>query len=249
VPPFDPGPPAAWAALFDQAPLEHHVDHPSGRFRAEFGPVFYRGRLDGTARLLIIGQDPSTDETLAQRVLVGAAGQRVQGLLGKLGITRSYLMLNVFLFGITGQFDATLRTISAADPVRSYRNTLFDRVLATNPIEAVLALGVGARRALELWPGGAGLASFRLVHPTARAGVTDQWNLVLPQLQAAVAPEHGLTADPTVYGPAFTPADGAPIPRHDLPFGLPAWHGTDGTHSSRERSRTKIVWSVDGVWS
>jgi hypothetical protein len=249
VPPFDPGPPTAWATLFDQAPLDHYVGHPSGRFRTEFGPVFYRGRLDGTARLLIIGQDPSTDEILAQRVLVGAAGQRVQGLLEKVGVARSYLMLNVFLFGITGQFDTALRNASAADPVRSYRNTLFERVLATSPIEAVLTLGVGARRAVELWPGGGALALFRLVHPTARAGVTDQWNLVLPQLQAAIAPEAGRTADPTMYGPAFTPADGAPIPRLDLPFGLPAWHGTGGTHSSRERSRTRIVWTLDGVWS
>src|SRR5688500_16462974 len=77
MPPFDPGPPPAWAALFDQAPVDHYVTHPSGRFRTTFGPVYYRGRLDGTARVLIVGQDPSTDEVLAQRILIGEAGQRV----------------------------------------------------------------------------------------------------------------------------------------------------------------------------
>jgi hypothetical protein len=249
VPPFDPGPPAAWAALFDQAPLDHYVAHPSGRFRTEFGPVFYRGRLDGTARILVIGQDPSTDEILAQRTLVGAAGQRVQRLLEKLGVARGYLMLNTFLFGITGQFDATLRNASATDPLRSYRNALLDHALATNPIGAVLALGVGARRAVELWPGGGARPLFRLVHPTARAGVTDQWNGVLPGLLGAIAPEPGLAPDPTPYGPAFTPQDAAPIPRSDLPFGLPPWHGTGGTHSTRERSSTRIVWTVAGAWS
>jgi len=27
-------------------------------FRTEWGPIFHRGRLDGSARLLIVGQDP-----------------------------------------------------------------------------------------------------------------------------------------------------------------------------------------------
>src|SRR4051794_11993174 len=243
---FDPGPPAAWAGLFDQAPLAHYISHPSGRFRTEFGPVFYRGRLDGTARILIVGQDPSTDEILAQRILVGSAGQLVEGLLRKCGIARSYVMFNVFLFGITGQFDSAMRTVSAADPVRAYRNALLDRVLATTPMEAVIALGVGARHAVGLWPGSAGLQLFPLVHPTARSGVTARWNAALPQLQAALAPEPGLVPDPTPYGATFTPADMAPIPRLDLPFGLPSWHGTGGTHSPRQRSRTKILWTVSG---
>ena len=32
--------------------------YPADSFRVEWGPVFHRGRLDGTARVLIIGQDP-----------------------------------------------------------------------------------------------------------------------------------------------------------------------------------------------
>jgi len=56
--------------------------------------VFYRGRLDGSARLLCAASDPSTTERVAMRTLVGDAGQRVQGFLTKVGLTRSHLCLN-----------------------------------------------------------------------------------------------------------------------------------------------------------
>ena len=55
--------------------------YPLDSFRVEWGPVFHRGRLDGSARVLVIGQDPATHETIARRILVGEAGQRAQGLL------------------------------------------------------------------------------------------------------------------------------------------------------------------------
>src|SRR5437660_534874 len=68
--------------------------YPSADFRTEWGPIFHRGRLDGTARVLILGQDPAQHETIARRILVGEAGQRIQGFLAKLGIDRSYVMVN-----------------------------------------------------------------------------------------------------------------------------------------------------------
>ena len=64
-PQHDPGPPPEWEALFASAPLDAYVNAPAAPFHTRFGPVFYRGRLDGTARVLVVGQDPSTDETLA----------------------------------------------------------------------------------------------------------------------------------------------------------------------------------------
>src|SRR6478609_2370304 len=34
--------------------------YPQADFRTEWGPVFHRGRLDGSARVLVLGQDPAT---------------------------------------------------------------------------------------------------------------------------------------------------------------------------------------------
>jgi len=240
---FDLGPPPIWSDLFSAAPLDFYQQHPK-QFRVEFGPVYYRGRLDGTARVLIIGQDPSTDEILAQRTLVGNAGQRVQGLLRKLGLHRSYLMLNTFLFGIYGQFTKPIATLSASDPLLAYRNRLFDQVRNTNALAAVIAFGNGAGHAADHWPGAPALPVFRLLHPTAHTGVTDNWNSQLPALLAAIEPDPGAATDATPYTADFAAADSADIPRQDLPFGIPAWHGAGGATRSKRTNPLTICWSA-----
>ena len=43
-----------------------------------------------------------------------------------------------------------------------------------------------------------------------------------------------MAPDVTPYGADWTDADHVPIPRRDLPFGVPEWHGV-GSHASRGR--------------
>lgn len=76
--------------------------YPSDQFSVEWGPIFYRGRLDGSARVLALGQDPAQHETVIRRILVGEAGRRIQGFLAKLGITRHYAMVSTFLYSVCG---------------------------------------------------------------------------------------------------------------------------------------------------
>lgn len=243
-PRYDPGPPCRWERLFASAPLDHYVNHPSGRFRTAFGPVFYRGRLDGAARVLVVGQDPSTDEILAQRNLVGDAGQKLQRLLNKLGLTRSYVMLNSFVFGIKGQFDAEMEDIAQESPILAYRHHLFDRVAATNALQAIFAFGKAARTCLDLWPGHVAFQIIEFTHPSAPDNLTlPNWNAHLAAAQALVTADPGAQVDLTPYGVAFTPADSVAIPRADLPFGIPPWHGTHGTRSHRNGD-TEIVWEA-----
>src|SRR5262245_55339940 len=57
----DPGPTAAsgWAALFAETPNYRGLGRAVlGReaFRWHHGPMFYRGRLDGSAKVLVVGQ-------------------------------------------------------------------------------------------------------------------------------------------------------------------------------------------------
>jgi hypothetical protein len=82
--------------------------YPPGGFRTEWGPIFHRGRLDGSARVLVIGQDPAQHEAIVRRILVGEAGQRAQGFLAKLGITKSYVSINTFLLACWVRAAATL---------------------------------------------------------------------------------------------------------------------------------------------
>jgi uracil-DNA glycosylase len=241
---FDPGPPLRWERFLRSAPLDYYVAHPGRRFRLDFGPVYYRGRLDDSARVLVVGQDPSTNEILGHRVFVGHSGQRIQGFLRKLGMTRSYVMVNVFLFSVFGQMDAQLRAIALEPPILGFRNDLLDRLKRDNPIEAVIAVGGGARFAIEHWPGSKSVPVVEIVHPAApnEAMLLASWNQGLERLRKLVEPDDQEALDGHPYGAQFRPQDAAPIPRFDLPFGVPDWHGT-GAHSRRDGNK-RIVWEA-----
>lgn len=241
----DPGPPLAWAATFATAPLATYANAPGAPFHTRFGPVFYRGRLNGKARVLVVGQDPSTDETLAGRILVGQAGQITQHFLAKLGLTRSYLMFNTFLYGV--QSGAITPGLVLDPDITAFRNTLFDKAKALNQLTAVLAFGTKAQDSVAAWPGRGTLPVIELTHPTAPSGVAASWNAKLAAASAAVSPDPDGTADLTPYDVASPTMPTTDIPRHDLPFGTPPWHGTGGRTSSQRVSgafETEIRWTA-----
>ncbi|MDX5983868.1 uracil-DNA glycosylase family protein [Sphingomonas echinoides] len=246
-PQYDPGPNCSWERLFQTAPVDHYVTFPQAPFHTRFGPVFYRGRLDGTARVLVIGQDPSTDEILAQRIFVGQAGQIAQHFLGKLGLTRSYLMFNSFLFGVQSTSLSGGAVSETEATIMAYRNSLFDHAQATNPLTAIIAFGSHANNCALNWPGRGSLPIIHLTHPTAPSGVAANWNSHLAAAQNVIAPDSDGHVDTTPYSTsgAMPHLD---IPRRDLPFGLPAWHGAGGgTQSQRGAApnfESQIIWSA-----
>lgn len=61
--------------------------------------MFFRGRLDGLARVVLVGQEGAQDESLSHRSFTGGTGARMQYLLRHLGMDRSYLFLNSFGVG------------------------------------------------------------------------------------------------------------------------------------------------------
>lgn len=237
---WDPGPPPVFATHFENRPTYTAW---ASRFRVAWGPIFYRGRLDGSAKVIVIGQDPAADEDIARRILVGDAGQRVQGFLRKLGLVRSYAMVNAFLYGLKGQVDTQAKQILASPSLVTWRNHLLD-LLATPQIQAVLAFGAGAQQAVDLWLGAAGRFVARLTHPSARdeAALLQNWNQSLTPLLAKVTPDAGGTVNGTAYGSTFTPADIAPIPARDLPFGVPSWLG-NGDTAVRAKGKDAITWT------
>src|SRR5690349_12733127 len=106
--PFDPGCyQEPFVTLVEQYP-EADV-YPPDQFRVEWGPIFHRGRLDGSARVVVIGQDPAQHETVVRRILVGEAGRRLQGFLAKLGILKSYVLINTFLYSVYGSVPVAVR--------------------------------------------------------------------------------------------------------------------------------------------
>ena len=246
----DRGPDPEWTAFLASAPLATYQAHPT-EFRLDFGPIYYRGRLDGTARVLVVGQDPAANELVGHRAFVGASGQRIQGFLRRIGIRRDYILVNTYLYPVFGQFIGTLRDLSHDSSIQGFRNQLLDRIAEQNPLEAVIAVGAAARDAVERWPGSGGLLVQHIMHPSAQdsAALLATWNAALGVLRPAVEPEAGAARDDATYGTEFLPVDHEPVPRRDLPFGMPEWHGV-GSHADRARladgstDHKRIIWTA-----
>jgi hypothetical protein len=217
--------------------------YPAKDFRTEWGPIFHRGRLDGTAKVLVLGQDPATHESITRRILVGEAGQRVQGLLARIGIGTGYVMVNTFLFSVYGQGGGNRHAHDAA--IADYRHRWLDALLTpAGPITAVITLGTLAKQAYSTWSNTqpattAALHHAGVRHPTypesasqaggitleaATAALLADWNAHLPALRAHVVPDIATAPEPPVpYADHWQDGDLAPIPEQDLPAGHPAW--------------------------
>ncbi len=219
--------------------------YPSDQFRVEWGPIFHRGRLDGSARVLVIGQDPAQHETIVRRVLVGEAGRRLQGFLAKLGITASYVIVNTFLYSVYG----TVKSATEQDSrLAAYRNSWLDALLTGSKVEGVVALGTAADAAWNMWkqtPTGKNfnVSYVHITHPTqpessskndkvklaaATKALLQNWNKGLQTLSPAI--KHPDVRTPLVlYGDTWVQNDRPPIPEGDMPAGLPFWmHEQDG---------------------
>jgi uracil-DNA glycosylase len=257
---WDSGPPLNISAIFEAAPLSAYESRPN-RFRLEWGPHYYRGRLDGSAKVLIIGQDPAADENVARRILVGDAGQRVQGFLAKLGLIRSYVMINSSLYSVFGQFDAELQAFMDLPEVAEWRNQLLNAVV-TPDLQAVLAFGQAAQHVIDSWPAATAFIRanrvFSLLHPTARpeSAVKQNWSAQLEAIAAKLTVDANGHRDLSAYsGGSFKPNELANIPRRDLGFGAPSWMGTSDTAArlvagkplpAIAKQNPTILWSAIG---
>jgi hypothetical protein len=221
---FDQGPSAQLAELFDRVPDPPVKDD----FWFDWGPIFYRGRLDGSARVICLASDPGPTERIAARSLVGNAGQRVQGFLAKLGLTRSYVCLNAWAYALhPGRSFAERDRLDDQDQLE-WRNELYDAIAGPS-LEAVIAFGFMAQAAVALWSGRPQVELKEIPHPSNpnEEELLAEWRTAVASLRAIVTPDDdGDNAGPN-YGDSFEESDYAPIPRRDLPFGAPAFLGDD----------------------
>jgi uracil-DNA glycosylase len=224
VPDFDPGPSSKFEQIFAAVP-----DPPvKSDFWFDWGPVFYRGRTDGSAKLLCIASDPGPTERIAGRTLVGNAGQRVQGFLAKLGLTRSYLCLNAWAYALHPT-RASAELAKLGDPAQlQWRHRLFDAAV-TPELQAIVAFGEMAQGAVAKWIMRPPLPLIEVPHPSSRdtTALLNAWRAAVTQLRGVVTPDpDGHNAGPN-YGSSFTEADYAAVPRGDLSFGAPDFLGDD----------------------
>lgn len=234
----DRGPSARFARHFAGLPdCSGAAEH----FWLDWGPVFYRGRLDGSARLLCIASDPGATERVAGRVLVGDAGQLVQGFLARAGLTRSYLLLNAFPYAFHPSHGPRAPELLREPGALAWRNRLYD--IARRPkVVAVVAFGRVAAEAVRLWPGRKGLAALEVPHPSSRdvRKLLASWAAALETLRGFVPPDADAEAEPPAYGTEIDEACYRPIPRRDLPFGAPPFLGDDSALRAAGKRRSSV---------
>ena len=217
---FDEGYRRPYDRLVREAPGDEV--YPQAAFRTEWGPIFHRGRLDGSARVLVLGQDPATHETICRRILVGEAGQRLQGFLAKLGITRSYVLVNAFLYSVYGQGGGTKHV--GDDGIVAYRNRWLDTLVRRNELDADRDPRSARRRRRTSagattppcpapTPSPTAMSSTRptpsrraprgtITKAAAMARLTASWNDALTALHGVVRPDEAVALVP--YGAAIT---------------------------------------------
>jgi uracil-DNA glycosylase len=255
---FDTSPPNDFADLFatlpDYSPIKDN-------FWFDWGPIFYKGRLDGTAKILCVASDPGPTERIAGRTLVGNAGQRVQGFLNKVGLTKSYVCVNGFVYALfPGSLSKGIKALERPDQT-AFRNALFDKLKSPN-LQAVVAFGEVAKKAVKLWNTKGDIPVFETYHPSyhatgagAEKKMLTDWNRVVTALRQIVTPDSNGQTNLPLYDDVFTESDYASIPRYDLPFGVPDWLGNDAwfrqnTHKMNSVNRPSpddrhtLVWNA-----
>lgn len=186
---YDPGPDVntpvgrRYAELFARTPnyraigqylLSQGQNDRSDKFRWQFGPMFYRGRLgQNQVKVLIIGQEGAQDENISDRSFTGGTGGRMQNMLSYMGIDRSYLFVNTFVYTIQGQYadyapmlvDGRLQwrnlltpgmLLMAQDPrspIVAHRHEVLDHVIAANAdsLRLIIAVGGAAQDSLATY--------------------------------------------------------------------------------------------------
>ncbi len=237
----DPGPTGAIKAVMDATPDYALQVGDNTTFWYAFGPVLYRGRLNGTARILCIASDPGPSECLpfARRTLIGDSGQKTQGFLAKLGLTQSYVLVNAFAVAMRpSQKTKGLQVLKTNVAIMASRHALYNNLLAGGGLQAVVAFGDVAQTAYDLWAASnaavKAVPSFRLAHPAAvdRTGSGNDaslkaWATGITALRKIVTPDPAGDASGPNFGPYFTELDYSRIPRWDFPTMTPAYVGDD----------------------
>ncbi|HKE97865.1 MAG TPA: uracil-DNA glycosylase family protein [Actinomycetes bacterium] len=280
----DPGPAAAsgWAALFAETPNYRGLGLAVlGReaFRWHHGPMFYRGRLDGSAKVLVVGQEGAQDESLSHRSFTGGTGARMQHLLRHLGLDRSYLFLNSFVYPIFGQYSDELRPLAQdpRSPIAAHRNRVLDAAVAGGDVRLVIAVGQAAKESVATWVGArggsaspdhlhtatpgslpAGLRLLGVLHPGSATGgstaaIRADFQRACDLVRGWLDADPGwLPADPGVerdLGAAYQYRSAA-IPHRDLPFGTCPRLGHGATTSNRTDAQRGIrLFSAHGDYN
>jgi uracil-DNA glycosylase len=241
--------------------------------------MFFRGRLDGSARVMVVGQEGAQDESLSHRSFTGGTGARMQYLLRFLGFDRSYLFVNSFVYPIFGQYTPDLQPLAQdpGSPIVVHRNRIFDKAVIGGDVRLVIAVGRAAKESVATWiEAHGGTAQPETLHTASLGSLPNRVRVVgvlhpgsaasgsTAAIKADFVRAIGHVSDWLQADPGWLPADtglardlAAPfpysslaIPFRDFPFGTCPRLGRGGTSSNRSDSQRAIrLFSAAGKYN
>jgi hypothetical protein len=203
----------------------------------------------------------------------------MQHFLRFIGIDRSYLFLNSFIYPIFGQYSMDLRPLAQdpRSPITQHRNRIFDKAIIDGDVRLVVAVGTAAKESVVTWiraHGGsaqsdalhnANMGSIPnrvrvvgVLHPGGAAGgstatIKADFQRAVNRIRGWVADDSGwLPADPGMTRNLSTPYpySSAAIPFRDFPFGTCPRLGRGGTSSNRSDDQRAIrLFSAAGKYN
>lgn len=163
-------------AIYQAAAAKYGVqDDGKEKFRWKVGPMWYRGRLTPeSVKVFVIGQEGAQDENASNRTFTGSTGTKMQNFINYLGVNKSYLFMNTFIYTITGQYGERAEPKDSAEVKKAkevfsntlmwiaqnpkseivqHRHRMFDYMLSQNKNTLSLVVGVGAagKDSLATW--------------------------------------------------------------------------------------------------
>src|SRR3989338_2162517 len=247
---YDQGPGEAWARLLmgQEKGFEWPDFNELGvTFDKSFGtgPIFKVGPFKPF--FLILADQESQDDMFTTRVLSGDGGQKLQHLLLKAGITRSYVIIRTLPVDTLDLSEREVRRVSGHDQVQKVRNKILSELLSQNDVKVILTVGPLAQEALEKFKT-KNLPVFHL-KSVKDPDAAQNWTEVLKRL-SNVDYEKDEKADfKFSYNKREFKNTRLQINRHDLPFGTPRWMGTSGSLASRAQDDTELYQMTMPLWA
>jgi hypothetical protein len=228
---------------------------------------------------MVVGQEGAQDESLAHRSFTGGTGARMQHLLRFLGLDRSYLFVNSFVYPIFGQYTLDLRTLAQdpRSPIVSHRHLIYDKAVVDGDVRLVIAVGRAAKESVATWiKSHGGTAQPESLHTASMGNLPNRVRAVgvlhpggassgsTSAIKADFARAIGrirgwLQDDPSwlPVDPGMTrnlsapfPYSSAAIPFRDFPFGTCPRLGRGGTSSNRSDNQRAIrLFSAAGKYN
>jgi uracil-DNA glycosylase len=220
--------------------------------------------------VVVVGQEGAQDESLSHRSFTGGTGARMQHFLRHIGLDRSYLFLNSFVYPIFGQYTSDLRPLAqdTRSPVVKHRHRIFDKAVVDGDVRLVVAVGRAAKESVATWvKAHGGTADPERLHQASLGSLPSRVRLVgvlhpggatggggTAAIQADFRRATNLIRDWIEDDSGWLPADhgvsrnlnlpypykSAPIPHRDFPFGTCPRLGRGGTSSNRTDAQRAI---------